>query len=140
MMSRHTDFTAKLQFRSARAPAQLTATSKLPSKVPSAPSHSQGLRLFDAYAAEVARVDSNSEGVLTFVEADFESTSDGGHPNSRLFLSPTQFHRFAVTREINDGPLAPRFAPVSAVMFSAVRITPVSPSVPASAGRDGDDR
>jgi hypothetical protein len=93
-----------------------------------------------AYAAEVARVDSNSDGVLTFVEADFESTSEGGQPNSRLFLSPTQLHRFAVTREINDGLLAPRFAPSQRGYVLSGSITSVSPSVPASAGRDGDDR
>ena len=42
-------------------------------------------RLFDAYAAEVARVDSDGDGVLTFEEADVEGQSDG-QPNSRLYL------------------------------------------------------
>jgi hypothetical protein len=97
-------------------------------------------RLFDAYAAEVARVDSNSDGVLTFVEADFEGTSDGGQPNSRLFIPATQFNRFAVTREINDGLLAPRFAPSQRAYVLSGSIARVSPSVPASTGRDGDDR
>src|SRR6185295_5161514 len=32
-------------------------------------------RLFDAYAAEVKRVDANGDGVLTFVEADLEDES-----------------------------------------------------------------
>ena len=81
-----------------------------------------------------------TDGGVTFVEADLKSTSDGGQPNSRLFLSPTQFHRFAVTREINDGLLAPRFAPRQRGYVLSGSITPVSPSVPASAGRDGDDR
>jgi hypothetical protein len=40
-----------------------------------------------------------TDGGLTFVETDFESTSGGGQPNSRLFLYPTQFHRFAVSAE-----------------------------------------
>ncbi|MDB6044635.1 MAG: hypothetical protein JWM63_3186 [Gammaproteobacteria bacterium] len=97
-------------------------------------------RLFDAYAAEVARVDSNSDGVITFVEADFEGTSDNGQPNSRLFIPATQFNRFAVTREINDGLLAPRFAPSQRGYVLSGSITKVSPSVPASTGRDGDDR
>jgi hypothetical protein len=97
-------------------------------------------RLNDAYAAEVARVDTNGDGVLTFVEADFEGTSDGGQPNSRLFIPATQFNRFAVTREIDDGLLAPRFAPSQRAYVLSGSITRVSPAVPASAGRDGDDR
>ena len=36
---------------------------------------------------------------------------DGFQDNTRLFLPATAFDRFAVTREINDGLLAPRFAP-----------------------------
>jgi hypothetical protein len=37
--------------------------------------------------------------------------SDGFADNFRLFLPATQFSRFAVTREINDGLIAPRFSP-----------------------------
>ena len=96
-------------------------------------------RLFDAYAAEVKRVDANRDGVLTFVEADEEDESDG-LPNERLYLSPTQFDRFAVTREINDGLLAPRFAPSQRAYVLSGKLTLVSPSVPASIPRDGDDR
>ena len=97
-------------------------------------------RLNDAYAAEVARVDGNGDGITTFVEADFEGTSDGGQPNSRLFIPATQFNRFAVTREINDGLLAPRFSPSQRAYVLSGTLTHVSPSVPASTGRDGDDR
>jgi hypothetical protein len=67
-------------------------------------------RLFDAYAKEVARVDQNHDGVISFQEANVDGTSDG-LPNTRLYLPATAFDRFAVTREINDGMLAPRFAP-----------------------------
>jgi hypothetical protein len=50
------------------------------------------------------------------------------------------FNRFAVTREINDGSLAPRFAPSQrAWVLSGTRV-PVIPSVPATTGRDSDDR
>jgi hypothetical protein len=50
------------------------------------------------------------------------------------------FNRFAVTREINDGLLAPRFAPSQrAWVLSAVQV-PVAPAVNASTGRDADDR
>src|SRR5207253_1369318 len=67
-------------------------------------------RLFDAYAAEVARVDTNDDGVVSAAEGDVDTASDGFADNSRLFIPATQFDRFAVTREMNDGLLAPRFA------------------------------
>jgi hypothetical protein len=97
-------------------------------------------RLFDAYAAEVARVDQNGDGIISAVEGDTDTSTDGFPDNSRLYLSPTVFDHFAVTREINDGLLAPRFSPSQrAYVLSGTRVA-VSPSVPASAGRDADDR
>ncbi len=97
-------------------------------------------RLFDAYAAEVARVDQNGDGIISAVEGDADTSTDGFADNSRLYLSPTVFEHFAVTREINDGLLAPRFSPSQrAYVLSGTRVA-VSPSVPASAGRDADDR
>ncbi len=99
-------------------------------------------RLYDAYAAEIKRIDTDNShnGIMNFVLADFEGTSDGGQSNHRLFLSPTDFNRFAVTREINDGLLAPRFAPSQRAYVLSGTLTSVNPAVPASAGRDGDDR
>jgi hypothetical protein len=97
-------------------------------------------RLFDAYAAEVARVDTNGDGIISAAEGDPDTASDGFANNFRLYLSATQFDRFAVTREINDGLLAPRFAPSQrAWILTGFRVR-VVPSVPASAGRDSDDR
>jgi len=96
-------------------------------------------RLYDAYAAEVARVDENDDGVITFVEAEPEEESDG-LSNERLFLSPTVYNRFAVTREINDGLLAPRFAPSQRAYVMSGSIVRVNPAVPASIPRDADDR
>jgi hypothetical protein len=97
-------------------------------------------RLFDAYAAEVARVDQNGDGIISAVEGDVDTATDGFGDNTRLYLSPTVFDRFAVTREINDGLLAPRFSPSQrAYVLSGTRVE-VSPAVPASAGRDADDR
>jgi len=97
-------------------------------------------RLFDAYAAEVARVDQDGDGIISAAEGDIDTASDGFPTNDRLFLPPTVFNRFAVTREFNDGLLAPRFAPSQrAWILTGVRV-PVDPVVPASAGRDGDDR
>ena len=97
-------------------------------------------RLFRAYAAEVARVDTNGDGVISAVEGDIDTASDGFTDNSRLFLPPTVFNRFAVTREINDGLLAPRFAPSQrAWVLSGVQVS-VTPPAEVSAGRDSDDR
>src|SRR5215813_12956796 len=54
-------------------------------------------RLFDAYAAEVARVDTNGDGIIAAAEGDIDTASDGFADNSRLFLPVTDFIRFAVT-------------------------------------------
>lgn len=97
-------------------------------------------RLFDAYAMEVRRVDTNGDGVISAVEGDVDTASDGFADNSRLFLPPTSFRRFAVTREINDGMLAPRFAPSQRAWVLTGSLAAVSPAVAASEGRDGDDR
>jgi hypothetical protein len=96
--------------------------------------------LFDAYAAEVARVDANGDGIISAVEGDIDTASDGFPDNRRLYLSPTVFNRFAVTREIDDGLLAPRFAPSQRAWVLQGSRVAVDPPVPASAGRDGDDR
>src|SRR6266478_2369574 len=92
------------------------------------------------YAAEVRRVSGNDEGIITAAQGDIDTATDGFPNNERLFLPPTMFNRFAVTREINDGLLAPRFAPSQrAWVLSGVQV-PVVPAVPASTGRDADDR
>jgi hypothetical protein len=98
-----------------------------------------GQRLFLSYAQEIARVDQNGDGVISFVEADVNGTSDG-LPNTRLYLPPPAFNRFAVTREINDGLLAPRFAPFQRGYVLSGFLTQVQPSVPASIPEDADDR
>lgn len=98
-----------------------------------------GERLLRSYAREVARVDRNGDGVVSFAEADVNGTSDG-LPNTRLYLPPTAFNRFAITREINDGFLAPRFAPSQRAYVAGGFLTPVRPSVRASVPRDADDR
>jgi hypothetical protein len=104
--------------------------------------HDQNLtrRLFRAYAAEVARVDTNHDGIVSALEGDVDTASDGFENNERLFIPATQYNRFAVTREINDGYLAPRFAPSQRAWVLTGSAHLVSPTVPASVGRDGDDR
>jgi hypothetical protein len=102
--------------------------------------HSLKQRIFDGYAAEVARVDTNGDGIVTAVEADLEGTSDNGQSNDRLFLPATAFNRIAVTRELNDGILSPRFAPSQRAWVLSGVITRVPKAVPASTGHDGDNR
>lgn len=97
-------------------------------------------RLFHAYAKEVGRVDQNRDGIISAAEGDIDTATDGFADNSRLFLPPTAFNRFAVTREINDGLLAPRFSPSERAWVLAGSLTSVHPPVPASEGRDSDDR
>jgi hypothetical protein len=96
-------------------------------------------RLFDAYAAEVARIDENHDGVVSFEEADEEDESDG-LPNERLYIPATEFNRFAVTRELNDGLLAPRFAPSQRGWVQSGFFTHVDPPIPASVKQDFDNR
>jgi len=102
--------------------------------------HSLKQRIFDGYAAEVARVDTNGDGIITAVEGDLEDTSDGGQSNDRLFLPATAFNRIAVTRELNDGLLSPRFAPSQRAWVLSGVITRVPKAVDASVGHDGDNR
>ncbi len=88
-------------------------------------------RLFDAYAAEVARVDGNADGVIDAIEGDLEDESDD-QPNERLYIPATKYNRFAVTREINDGLLAPRFAPSQRAWVLTGSLNRVTPAVDAS--------
>jgi hypothetical protein len=97
-------------------------------------------RLYKAYAAEVARVDQNGDGVISAAEGDVDTPSDGFPDNTRLFIPATEYNRVAITREINDGMLAPRFAPSQRAWILTGTLVPVSPVAPASAGRDSDDR
>ncbi len=63
-----------------------------------------------------------------------------GLPNTRLYLPPSAFNRFAVTREINDGLLAPRFAPSERAYVLSGFASFADPAVPASVPVDADLR
>jgi hypothetical protein len=102
--------------------------------------HNLEKRLFDAYAYEVSLIDENHNGVVDFEEGDLEGSSDGGQSNDRLYIPATKFNRFAVTREINDGLLAPRFAPSQRAWVLRGFRASVNPPVVASDSRDTDDR
>jgi hypothetical protein len=88
----------------------------------------------------VRRVSGNDDGIITALQGDIDTATDGFTDNTRLYLPPTVFNRFAVTREINDGLLAPRFAPSQRAWILTGVLVPVSPAVAASAGEDSDDR
>jgi hypothetical protein len=97
-------------------------------------------RLFEAYAEEVKRVDPKGNGIITATVGDIDTATDSFADNMRLYLPPTAFNRFAVTREINDGSLAPRFSPSQRGWVLNGSLVKVNPSVDASTGRDADDR
>jgi len=96
-------------------------------------------RIFKAYAAEIARVDQDDDGVISGEEGDLEGMSDG-QSNERLYIPATQWNRFAVTREIDDGLLAPRFAPSQRGWVLSGKLVMVDPPVDASIPRDADNR
>ncbi len=98
-----------------------------------------GRRLLLAYAQEIARVDQNNDGVISFEEAELDGASDG-LSNRRLYLPPSAFNRFAITREIDDGLLAPRFAPSQRAYVLSGPLALVAPAVPASVPIDADLR
>lgn len=96
-------------------------------------------RFFLAFAHEVAKVDRNGDGVISFAEADVNGFSDG-QPNTRLYLPPSAFNRFATTREINDGLLAPRFAPSERAYVVSGFLTSLRSPIGASVPIDADLR
>ena len=66
--------------------------------------------------------------------------SSDGLSNTRLYLSPRSFNQFFVTRELNDGLLAPRFEPSQRAWVLSGFLAPVHPAVRASVPRDADNR
>jgi len=104
--------------------------------------HNLTRRLLKGYKAAVALVDTNGDGIVSAAEGDID-TASAICPQGDLtciYLLPRSYNRFAVTREINDGLLAPRFAPSTrGWVLSGTAVTGF-PVVPASQGRDSDDR
>jgi len=104
--------------------------------------HNLTRRLLKGYKAAIALVDTNGDGIVSAAEGDIDTPNPHcpQGDNTCIFLLPRSYNRFAVTREINDGLLAPRFAPSTrgwALSGNAVTGFPV---IPASQGRDSDDR
>jgi hypothetical protein len=104
--------------------------------------HDLTRRLNDGYKAAVALLDTNNDGIISAPEGDIDTPNPHcpSGDNSCFFLVPRQYDRFAVTREINDGFLAPRFAPSTRGWVLAGTIVTGFPVLQTSEGRDSDDR
>jgi hypothetical protein len=104
--------------------------------------HNLTRRLLDGYRAALKVADTNGDGIISAAEGDID-TPNANCPNGDsacLFILPRTFNRFAVTREINDGLLAPRFAPSTRGWVLSGNIVTGFPAIEASEGRDSDDR
>src|SRR5262245_4248327 len=104
--------------------------------------HDLTRRLLAGYRAAIAIVDTDGDGIVSAAEGDID-TKNKRCPqgdNTCIFLLPRSFDRFAVTREINDGLLAPRFAPSTRGFVLSGNIVTGFPVIAASEGRDSDDR
>jgi hypothetical protein len=99
-------------------------------------------RLLDGYKAAIALVDTNHDGIISAAEGDIDTPNPHcpQGDNTCIFLIPRSYDRFAVTREINDGMLAPRFAPSTRGWVLSGTIVTGFPVVAASQGEDADDR
>jgi hypothetical protein len=108
-------------------------------------------RLNAGYKAAIAIADTNGDGIISAPEGDPDTCNARCFPatpsdqcavsdSSCLYLPAGSYGRFAVTREINDGYLAPRFAPSQRAWVLSGSKVDVSPIISASQGRDSDDR
>jgi hypothetical protein len=104
--------------------------------------HQLTQRLLDGYKAAIATVDTDGDGVISAAEGDIDTSNPHCRQgdNTCIYLIPRSYNRFAVTREINDGLLAPRFAPSTRGWVLSGTIVTGFPVVAASAGEDSDDR
>src|SRR6185312_5798162 len=100
-------------------------------------------RLLDGYKAAIALVDTNGDGIVSAAEGDPDTASTicpGFDDLTCAYLPARSYERFAVSREINDGLLAPRFAPSTrGWVLSGKAVTGFKPFA-ASQGQDSDDR
>jgi hypothetical protein len=104
--------------------------------------HNLTRRLLDGYKAAVALVDTDGDGIVSAEEGDIDTTSTLCPQGDLtcIYLLPRSYDRFAVSREINDGLLAPRFAPSTRGWVLSGDAVTGFPVVPASENRDSDDR
>ena len=140
------DIAAQREFRERFIPsgiareAMLNAFERLASFEPG--EHNLTDRLNDGYKAAIALVDTNHDGIISAAEGDIDTPNPHcpQGDNTCIFLLPRSYDRFAVTREINDGLLAPRFAPSTRGWVLSGTIVTGFPVEGASQGQDSDDR
>ena len=105
--------------------------------------HDLTRRLQDGYREALKVADTNGDGIISAAEGDIDTPNKNcpeGN-SSCLFLLPRSYDCFAVTREINDGFLAPRFAPSTRAWVLSGKIVTGFPVIQASEGQeDSDDR
>ena len=104
--------------------------------------HNLTKRLLQGYKAAIALVDTNGDGIVSAAEGDIDTPNPHcpQGDNTCIYLLPRSFNRFAVTREINDGLLAPRFVPSTRGWVLSGAIVTGFPPFGASEGQDSDDR
>jgi hypothetical protein len=120
--------------------AMLNAFERLASFEPD--EHDLTKRLLDGYKAAVALVDTDGDGIVSAAEGDADTPNPHcpQGDNTCIFLPARTYNRFAVTREIDDGLLAPRFAPSTrGWVLSGTQVTNFG-QFGASEDRDADDR
>jgi hypothetical protein len=100
-------------------------------------------RLYHSYVKQVAKFDTNGDGAISFGEAHVTANLKNGDESITgrdLFIPATEWPRYAITRELNDGLLAPRFAPTQAAYVLSGLFERVEPAIKTAVGRDADDR
>jgi hypothetical protein len=99
-------------------------------------------RLLDSYKAAIALADTDGNGIISAVEGDIDTPNPNcpQGDNTCLYLIPRQYDRFAVTREINDALLGPRFGPSTRGFALSGRLVTGFPQFGASQGHDTDNR
>jgi len=105
--------------------------------------HDLNTRLFDGYKAALTIVDTNHDGIVSAAEGDIDTPNPNcpQKDNTCIYLLPRSYNRFAVTREINDGLLAPRFAhSTRAWVLSGSLVTGFAPFAASEGVEDSDDR
>ena len=104
--------------------------------------HDLTRRLLDGYRAAVALVDTNGDGIISAAEGDIDTPNPNcpQGDNTCIFLCRATFNRFAVTREINDGLLAPRFAPAPHMSMSGAVVNDFAPFGASVGEGPADDR
>jgi len=105
-----------------------------------APTKNLSERLFKAYAAEVARVDQNGDGVISGDRRGRRHGERRVSRHTRLFLPATVFNRFADPERSTTACWRRGRAQPAGLGAAGLAFVPQFRAIPASVGRDADDR